>query len=605
MKHRPHIHSITQKNALATALIGFLMIFLLSLVWPKLFYMIARNELVTNISGTVNECSLRLSYLLSNHGATMDLRKNSALLTLIRQYYEEDADQEAIAQDIKPYLAMSIDGPLDGGSIHSTNYTLLVTDQGDCFYNDSERLLAESFMNAGILENIHMDEDGHFYSEQYFMDSDGKCYTPVVDLKTEQEETSYFCFIGAFTVNDMICFAVSLTPFTDIYNQLEKLEQIGISDFALFCQDHILFLNQKKTQLVSLRESVSTLLSQQYEVISENFQNGVLFRVLCSYPSEGLYLAVHATQEELVAPYKNFFCLLELCLCFLILLMVFIFTVIFHVSMKRLKKMDQEMRLVRSGNFDIVLKDQKNDEIGNIAQTINMMVSTIKNHLEQQIASEKQERELQYSLLVSAIDPHFIYNTLDTVTFLAAMGKCQDIIRVNNALIGTLKDRIKMKHLKIYDSVENEKKVIEQYMIIQSYLYSNPIDFQFLVPEENCQLQIPKNLIQPLVENAIKHGLMPNKDPSRSQTKEGRITVRVVTEADSIVISVEDNGIGMDEKKREFYLGEIDSASIDPEHIGLFNVRLRLSYLYQDRFDFQIHCPESGGTIVLIRLQNQ
>lgn len=525
MKHRPHIHSITQKNALATALIGFLMIFLLSLVWPKLFYMIARNELVTNISGTVNECSLRLSYLLSNHGATMDLRKNSALLTLIRQYYEEDADQEAIAQDIKPYLAMSIDGPLDGGSIHSTNYTLLVTDQGDCFYNDSERLLAESFMNAGILENIHMDEDGHFYSKQYFMDSDG--------------------------------------------------------------------------------ESVSTLLSQQYEVISENFQNGVLFRVLCSYPSEGLYLAVHATQEELVAPYKNFFYLLELCLCFLILLMVFIFTVIFHVSMKRLKKMDQEMRLVRSGNFDIVLKDQKNDEIGNIAQTINMMVSTIKNHLEQQIASEKQERELQYSLLVSAIDPHFIYNTLDTVTFLAAMGKCQDIIRVNNALIGTLKDRIKMKHLKIYDSVENEKKVIEQYMIIQSYLYSNPIDFQFLVPEENCQLQIPKNLIQPLVENAIKHGLMPNKDPSRSQTKEGRITVRVVTEADSIVISVEDNGIGMDEKKREFYLGEIDSASIDPEHIGLFNVRLRLSYLYQDRFDFQIHCPESGGTIVLIRLRNQ
>lgn len=602
-KHRIQFKSITHKNAVTTALIGLILIFLLSMVWPRLFYMIAKSKLTTYISGTVSECSVRISYLLSNHKVTMDLRKDDTVLSLIREYYQGASEKKEILQNMLPHLSRQVEGPMGDGSIQSTNYTLLATDQGDCFYNESEKNLAESFMKTDVLQNICLDESGNFYSDEYYFDSDGKCYTPVIYLDIEGSTVGFLGFIGAFLVDDIPCYAISLMPFDDIIRQLDALTEIGVHDFALFCHDRPLFLNQDASLLPSFTNSAVFPSPQQYDVVSDEYEDGILFRVLCSYPSEGLYLTVNATRAELIAPYKDFFYLLELCLCLLILLMVLIFTIIFRISMNRLKKLDQEMCRVRSGDFDIVLKDDGIDEIGNIAETINMMVATIKTNLEQQITSEKLEKEMQYSLLVSAIDPHFIYNTLDTITFLAAMGKCQDIMLVNNALIGTLKDRIKMKHLKIYDSVENEKKVVEQYMIIQSYLYANPIDFQFLVTEEDASLKIPKNIIQPLVENAIKHGLMPNKDQSRTQTKDGQIIVQVSRQEHSILLSVTDNGIGMDEKKREFYLGDIDKSNIDPEHIGLLNMRLRLSYLYQENFDFQIQCPECGGTSVIIQLK--
>ncbi|MCD8022007.1 MAG: histidine kinase [Lachnospiraceae bacterium] len=605
MRKEKHFHSIIYKNTLITMLVGISLFLIISLSAPTLFYLSAQKELTTYISGSVKECAVRLSYVLSNHRATLDLRRDSAFLDLIRDYYSEGADQSAILTEIQPYLSAQVDGHAGNGSIFSTNYTVIATGYGDYFCTEEDALLAQALEDSAILQNIQTDSDGNFSSDTYYIDVDGKCYTPVLTFDMEGTEVSYLCLIGGFLVDDIPCFAVSLTPFADIYAQMESLNEIGVSDFALICDGIVLFQNleEAETAFSAITDfTVLPLSDQQYEISTMETDSGLTFFSLCSYASEELYLAANVTRTELIAPYTQFFSIQRMLLCILVLIMIGIFYIIFRLSLNRLKKMDQEMSQVRSGNFDIVLKDTNPDEIGSIARTINTMVSTIKTSLERQIASEKMEKEMQYSLLVSAIDPHFIYNTLDTITFLAAMGNCEDIIKVNNALIGTLKDRIKMTQLNVYDSVDNEKQVLDQYMIIQSYLYANPIDYRFTISEECHALQIPKNILQSLVENAIKHGLMPNKNSDRTRVRDGQILVSIEKQGAFILLSVSDNGVGMSEEQRNFYLSKEISAVREPEHIGILNLRLRLSYLYQDHFTFEIQCPKEGGTIVRIQL---
>ena len=151
---------------------------------------------------------------------------------------------------------------------------------------------------------------------------------------------------------------------------------------------------------------------------------------------------------------------------------------------------------------------------------------------------------------------------------------------MNDALIGTLKDRLSIKNYKTFDTVEKEKKVIEQYMIIQSYLCHNKIDFKFEAGDDVLQLQIPKNIIQPLVENSIKHGLLPNKDETRVKIKDGVLRVEVRHENGMISISVYDNGVGMDSEKKSSLLKD-DMPPVSAEHIGIANMKVRLAYLYQ------------------------
>lgn len=201
----------------------------------------------------------------------------------------------------------------------------------------------------------------------------------------------------------------------------------------------------------------------------------------------------------------------------------------------------------------------------------------------------------------SAIDPHYIYNTLNTVTALAELGRCQEVVEVNNALIGTLKDRLKMKNYKTFDTVQAERETLEQYMVIQRYLCWAKIQFSFQVSEEDQNLLIPKNIIQPLVENAIKHGILCRDD---DEIKEGKIDVTVEGCGEQIRITVQDNGAGMEEETVQRFFsrepGPVPEG--DVSHIGVNNVRMRLKYLYRGNYEMTVDSRKNEGTVIRIVL---
>jgi len=236
------------------------------------------------------------------------------------------------------------------------------------------------------------------------------------------------------------------------------------------------------------------------------------------------------------------------------------------------------------------------------------------------IEKEKTERKMAYSLLISQIGPHFIYNTMNTINYLARRGRTEDVVTVNNALIQILQDMLKVGVTDIMDTVSKEFAIAENYMTIQRYRFGSYVDVSIKCDENAKNLLIPKNLIQPILENSIVHGILSNLDEDQSP-KGGIIYVRGHKEDNCAVITITDDGAGINSKEltklnswipesRKMAAAEEESKDTAPKaedphrgkHLGLKNVRERLYYLY-DRVDLLDIKSEYGkGTTVTLRI---
>lgn len=582
--------SLAGKNAFLMTLVGLIMLLFLSLLSP-LFYHLTRDQLSDNISNTVRECAVRIGFLLQQHRPAKELTSNEKMLQLIQDYYLPDVDQQQIRTEMNEFLPITDEGHRenDEGVISSINYVMVTTSLGDCFCQEEMQDIAQSLISTQWYQEATKEEISRLYA-------------PILYLRRTDGNVPYFIYIEEFTAGNILCYTINLTTFTDMRLQFSLLEELGMEDYQLIQGERVIYANQPDSVIVPSSYEETLFSSQQYTVNKKEQPDGYDFIVQCSMAMEGLYLIAHMSREYMMMPYQSFFGLLYLCLAALIGIMVVISCLITHLSLKRLTRLSRQMAEIQSGNYELHVQDDSADEIGTITAATNTMLSRIHEDIAQQLNHEEEEKKMQYMLLVSAMDPHYIYNTLDTVSFLAAMGKNQEVIAVNDALIATLKDRIKMKNYKLFDTVAVEKEVVQQYMLIQSYLCHNHIDFSFVVSPADLTLQIPKNMIQPLVENAIKHGLLTHKDPSRLKVQDGEIIVSVQRCKDCVEIRVEDNGNGMDPKLCQYYMDAPDDVEISSEHIGILNMKKRLHYLYKDAFSLCIQSAPQQGTRVTITI---
>lgn len=421
-----------------------------------------------------------------------------------------------------------------------------------------------------------------------------------------------------FRVRGMKCYAIHLMDFKYIYVLFEELEEMGITDYCMFQHDRLIYQNTETVpEINSYPESMHV--QQQYETSVLYQDDDMEFLTLVSYEGENLKIAVHAEKETLLAPYQGLMVLIECLIIGIILLLVFLISLFINQQLKRLTALSQRINYVIDGKDMPLPEDRHQDEISSLTENFNHMMETIQADIERRVQHEKKEQEMQYSLLVSAIDPHFIYNTLNTVTFLAHMGNAEEIVKVNTALIGTLKDRLAIKNCKTYDTIMTEREILEQYMLIQSYLCHNTIEYSFEIEEGSEKLLVPKNIIQPLVENSIKHGLLPHKNLQTHEILDGRIGIlarrsdisvnecRKAADQNHAIwmeIIIADNGVGISEEMISNYftcpISEITES--EKEHIGICNIRKRLSYLYGDDYKLKVRETVGGGCTVILCL---
>lgn len=262
-----------------------------------------------------------------------------------------------------------------------------------------------------------------------------------------------------------------------------------------------------------------------------------------------------------------------------------------------LKKIKRHMKNISKGNF---IKDESiegDDEIGELGKGINEMSINIKALLDFKLMEEEIKRKLELKLLQSQVNPHFLYNTLNSIKWMATVQKADGIGNAVSALGRLLKNLAKGTSDKI--TLKEEVDLIDDYVFIQNIRYGGRIKFEKLHCEELMEYKIVKFTLQPIVENAIFHGIEPKKDA-------GVITLELSEAGEDLLISLRDDGIGMteDKIKKLFSVSNIDK-SIGLSSMGIKNVDDRLKLTYGSNYGLTVNSEEGCFTEVIINIPKE
>ena len=250
---------------------------------------------------------------------------------------------------------------------------------------------------------------------------------------------------------------------------------------------------------------------------------------------------------------------------------------------------------VRTGDFDVEVDIHTNDELEILGDSFNSMVQDLQNLLEESVEHEKNIREMEINRLMLQINPHFIYNTLNSIVYMAQMKGDNDIVKFANAFISLLQDTLRVEKDSIYISMRQEVKNIRNYLTIQEYRYPDRFQTDYQIDEDVLDCEVPNVLIQPIVENAIFHGLA-------GKIKPGRLCIEARREEECLVIRVVDDGIGMSRDKVEELLTSDEEIKGKMRTIGVANVSRRIAEIYGDGYGLQIVSEEGVGTRVTVTI---
>ena len=291
--------------------------------------------------------------------------------------------------------------------------------------------------------------------------------------------------------------------------------------------------------------------------------------------------------------------LIPLALCIVIALSII--SIFSNSITERIFLFKNQMHQAAEGDFDIVEEIGGNDEISELYRDLHVMIDDIQTLMEsvvsEQVAKEQlntRQREVEFKMLASQINPHFLYNTLETIRMQALVHKQPEVADLAKMLAKIMRHNIQVGES--LQKVKDELLLIQYYLKIQDYRFHDRISYEILVnPEEIEYLKMMPLVIQPFVENAFAHGL-------EAKEADGRITIEVSVRT-HLWIYVRDNGCGMSEEE----LAEVnrrlnDFEDIDRTHIGICNVNQRIKLKYGENYGVTIDSTEGQGTNVTIKL---
>lgn len=287
---------------------------------------------------------------------------------------------------------------------------------------------------------------------------------------------------------------------------------------------------------------------------------------------------------------------------FVITLLILTLTLLVSVVLAKsisdpITNLSRTMQQVRNGNFDIRNDYQSKDEVGILSDNFNAMIENT-NELIQTIYQKellKQEAELRF--LKFQINPHFLYNTLETINWISRIHGVPEAGEIAKALGDLMREGLRDDD---FVPIKDEIKNIENYLLIQQYRYGEKIKITINIDPETSEIKTPKFVLQPIIENALVHGL-------DSKIDGGNIRIFGGCDGKDILLTVEDDGVGMPEEVRRNLLNENLRKSDDNgkhTHIGILNVHKRLRLYFGPSYGLSIHSEVGVGTVVTIRIPN-
>lgn len=267
----------------------------------------------------------------------------------------------------------------------------------------------------------------------------------------------------------------------------------------------------------------------------------------------------------------------------------------------RINVFRKEMHQVAQGNFKIKPKTDGEDEIGQLSKDLAAMTVSIQKLIHEvydvKLQKEKltsKQKDVQFKMLASQINPHFLYNALETIRMKALINKQKEIAKIVKKLAMIMRRNLSVSNEEVY--LTSELELIKNYLEIQQFRFGDKVHFSIDIQCNIEEYMILPLLLQPLVENAFVHGL-------EKKMNQGHIDIIIFGEGDNLLIKVVDDGLGIEQEKlnKIRYKLKINESNINGS-IGLTNVNQRVKIYYGDQYDVYIDSIKDEGTEVILKL---
>lgn len=297
------------------------------------------------------------------------------------------------------------------------------------------------------------------------------------------------------------------------------------------------------------------------------------------------YIIQTLSQQELKKQ-KQMLVFIWIVILVIMLLIAIFLGYILHISIGiPVRKMRRQLSQISDGDFTPSAEIEWNNELGDIGRGINFLAENIEHLIDTRIADAKEKKDLEYKVLQNQINPHFLYNTLNSIKWMATIQGAMGICEMTTSLSRLL--RSISKGTKLLIPLSEELALVKDYFNIQNYRYGGTIVLEVCC-EDDTLLDTPiiKFTLQPIVENAIFHGLEPKGGSGII-----RITIRPMDDAGirQLEITVWDNGVGITPEKMDCLLTSNDDSSSEFfREIGVSNVHKRLQYEFGSAYGIHI-----------------
>ena len=321
--------------------------------------------------------------------------------------------------------------------------------------------------------------------------------------------------------------------------------------------------------------------------------------MLCAYRQKesGMTVSVYVPDHVLHAGMGRIMTVMLLIFLFTMVLALILSVYFSRILSLPIQKISKKMAGFHGNDYTRMEELHTKTELDQIGHSYNEMLGNIEQLVAEVKSQEKELRTVEVNMLLNQMNPHFLYNTLDTIVWLAEAGDQKRVV----SMVGNLSDffRTSLNQGKDIISIREELAHVRSYLEIQQVRYQDILRYEITVPEDLYEYKIPKITIQPLVENALYHGI-------KNKRGQGTITVTGKSKENGFVLYVRDNGIGMTQERLNEVRAGIQKLSYTGKEIyGLYNVNERIRLNFGETYGISIESTYGEGTCVSISLPDQ
>jgi len=259
-----------------------------------------------------------------------------------------------------------------------------------------------------------------------------------------------------------------------------------------------------------------------------------------------------------------------------------------------LEYLTNTMRSIRKGNTGLRVDRLGNDEIGELGENFNKMLDEMEQFIAREYKNQLLLQKAEYKALQAQINPHFLHNTLDTMSSIAQIQECNLVSSLSESLSAIFRYSLDIKNP--MSTIEKELLHLKNYIFVMDVRMNHEIHYQFEVAESVLSFEIPRLTLQPILENALKYGV-------RDVKGEKIVKITGQEEEGIIFISVEDNGIGMDTGEINEQLRRNDRDYVEKgDSIGLHNINARIKLLFGEEYGVYVDGAVGAGVKVTVRI---